>query len=157
MAAEFEIIGADSLVTIFEQLPEKYGKKPIQAAFRKGAKPFIAALKKSTPVKSGDTLKSIKVLTGKGASINVGFSGKKQYMPGYMKAYWSNYGTMANRDRSHSFKQRRKAKTANRQGGIVAKRFVEDSWENTRGEVQKIINDELMNETQKFLNKHKVA
>lgn len=157
MEVDYEIVGYENMKTIFEEYPEKFGKNVLRSAFKKGAKPFIAALKKSTPVKTGETLKAIKALNTRGAGIKVGFTGKKEYMWGYMKAYWSNYGTLANRDRSHTFKQRRKSKTANRQGGVIPKRFVEESWETNRDQMEKNTIVEIMNVSQKFLNKHKVA
>jgi HK97 gp10 family phage protein len=152
---EIEIIGIQELSNIFAQLPEKYGKKPVVAAFRKGAAIFSKQLKQSTPTASGDTRKSIKVKALRGAAINVGFQGKGN-MPAYFKAYWNNYGTLSNRNASHQFKKSRKRITANWSGGIRAGGFVENAWEQTKNTVQTTINTELETQTVKFLQKHAI-
>ena len=153
---ELEITGAAELTQIFEQLPMKYGKKPIQAAFRKGARIFTTALKRNTPAASGATRKAIKVKAQRGASITVGFSGKGDLYFAYMKAYWNNYGTLSMRNGSHQFTKARKSKSSGWSGGIKARGFVEQSWDQTKEQVQQTINTELVNETVKFLNKYKV-
>ncbi|MDH5524528.1 MAG: hypothetical protein OEY01_11130 [Desulfobulbaceae bacterium] len=153
---EYEITGATELQQIFAQLPLKYGKKPIQAAFRKGARIFTTALKSNTPTASGETRRSIKVKALRGAAITVGFSGSKGNMPGYFKAYWSNYGTLALRNSAHKFKKSRKPKSAGWDGGIRAGGFVEESWEQTKNQVEQKITAEIETETRKFLNKYAV-
>lgn len=153
---EYEITGTENLEKIFEQLPAKYGKKPIQAAFRKGARAFTTVLRRNTPNQTGETRKSIKAKAGKGPSITVGFSGKGQYMPGYFKAYWSNYGTLSNRNGSHTFTKRRRPQTLSWKGGIKATGFVERSWDETKEKVEQTITTELVNETNKFLKKYAV-
>ncbi len=154
---EIEFDGTENLDQIFEKLPDKYAKKPVVSTFRKGARIFTRVLRKNTPKATGQTRKAIGVKVGKGTknySIYVGFRGKGKYMPAYFKAYWQNYGTLANRDSSHSFQRRRKTKTASWRGGIKPKRFVESSWESTKDKVQETIENELENETVKFLNKY---
>ena len=155
-AKEFEIIGADNIAKVFEQLPFRYGKKPVVAAFRKGAKPFVSVLRKNTPKQTGETRKSIKVKALRGAAITVGFSGAGSYLPGYIKAYWNNYGTLSNRDAGHRFTKARKSKSSSWQGGIKATGFMEKSWEETKNQVQDTIDTELETQTVKFLNKYRV-
>jgi hypothetical protein len=156
MAFEIEFDGTESLDRIFEKLPAKYAKKPVIATFRKGARVFIRTLRSNTPSASGETKKGIGVKAGKGRnniSISVGFRGGK-YMPAYQKAFWQNYGTLANRDASHSFQRGRRSVSSKWKGGIQPKRFVERSWQNTQDKVRQIIESELENETVKFLQKH---
>ena len=155
---EHEFTGVEDLSTIFKELPAKYGKKPVISTFRKAARPFVKQLRGLTPSATGETKKSIGIKAGRSAeypSIQVGFRGGK-YMPTWFKAYWNNYGTLANRDPQHSFVRGRKSKTATRQGGIRAKRFVEQAWDSTSEQSQRIVEDELKNETIKFLQKHAV-
>lgn len=156
---ELEFKGVTSLEQIFEKLPDKYAKKPIVSTFRKGAREFTKELRKNTPKASGETRKGIGVKAGRGSrnlSISAGFRTGK-YMPAWNKAYWLNYGTMANRDPSHSFKRARRTISADWSGGIKPHKFVEKSWTSTADKVQSIIENELENETVKFLKKHAVT
>ena len=155
-AVEYHIDGTQSIETILQGLPLKYAKKPVVATFRKAARPFTKVLRSNTPTQTGETRKSIKVIAQRGIGVAVGFSGKSQYMPGYFKAYWSNYGTLDNRNTAHSFVKPRKGKSASWSGGVRATGFVEDSWEQTKNTVETTIVKELQNETLKFLNKYKV-
>lgn len=154
-AVTVEFTGLENIQEIFNKLPARYAKKPIHAAFRKAAKPFVSALKSSAPRATGDTKKAIGIKAGKGPYISVGIQGKGK-MSAYFKAYWNNYGTEANRDNEHVFKFKRKPKSANWKGGIVPLRFVERSWDQTKEQVAKIANDEMMNETNKFLKKYAI-
>lgn len=151
-----EFTGLENVQEILNKLPAQYAKKPIQAAFRKAAKPFIQVLKTSAPNDTGETAKAIGIKAGKGASITVGFRTGSGYMPAWFKAYWRNYGTLANRDTAHAFIQKRKAKTANRKGGVIPLRFVEKAWEQTKGQTEEIVQKELVTQTEKFLQKYAV-
>lgn len=155
---ELKFDGTESLEQIFEQLPDKYAKKPMVSTFRKGARVFTRTLRRNTPKETGETRKAIGVKVGKGSrnlSIAVGFRGGKYYS-NYMKAYWQNYGTLANRAGSHSFQRGRRTISSNWKGGIRPKFFVERSWENTQDQVQQVIENELETQTVKFLQKHAV-
>ena len=156
MAFEFDIKGTDSIEKILQGLPQKYAKRPMVATFRKGARIFTKELRQNTPKATGETRKAIKVKAQRGIGITAGFSGQSSYLPGYFKALWANYGTLENRDSSHTFSRARKAKTSSWSGGIKAQKFVERSWDNTKKQVQDTINKELKTETLKFLNKYKV-
>lgn len=158
MAFEYEFTGTESLDEIFQKLPQKYAKKPMISTFRKGARIFTRVLRRNTPEKSKETRKAIGVKAGKSKkypNIQVGFRQGK-FLPGFQKAYWHNYGTLANRDPTHNFQSRRGSKSANWSGGIRPKGFVEQSWNSTADKVQQKIDQELENETRKFLEKHAV-
>lgn len=156
MAFEYHIQGTENVEQILKGLPMKYAKKPMVATFRRAARVFTKELRQSTPKATGETRKSIKVKALRGIGITAGFSGKSQYMPGYFKAYWKNYGTLSKRDAGHTFAKPRKSKSAHWGGGIESTGFVETSWSRTKKQVQTTIETELKNETVKFLNKHKV-
>jgi len=159
-----EISGEENLQEIFNKLPEKYAKKPVQAAFRKAAKPFIAAVKSSFPSRLSSLKKIIGIVNNKGAGITAGVLSKKGMVTlkdgrdydAFFPVYWSNYGTYAMRDPSHKFVQKRKAKTANRPGGIVPLRFIERSWEETKDQAEEISLKELVTQTEKFLQKYAI-
>lgn len=150
-AVTLSFTGAESIQEIFNKLPAKYSKKPVQAAFRKAARPFVKSLKAAAP----GSAKAVGIKAGKGPYIQVGFSGAKDKFA-FFKAYWKNYGTLANRDQSHKFKKARKAHTASYRGGIVPARFVEKSWEATKDQVEKTVQTELVTQTEKFLQKYKI-
>jgi hypothetical protein len=157
----YNIEGLQSIDNILHQLPEKYGKKPIIAAFRRGAKIYLTSLQKTSNATS--SLKSfIKAKATKGIGLLSGIYGEKpkgkvnDYIPEYFKYYWKNYGTLTFRASNHQFKYRRRARTSKWKGGIKPVNFAERSWAETKDKVQETIEKELESETLKFLNKHKV-
>lgn len=152
-AVTIEFTGLENLQEIFNKLPAVQGKKIVQAAFRKASKPFVQALKAAAP---GSTGKAVGIKAGKGPFIAVGFIGKGDKKFSYFKAYWKNYGTLANRDASHTFRSKRKPKYASRRGGIVPERFVERSWEETKDQVEKSVQTELIIQTDKLLKKYAI-
>lgn len=156
MPVEFDIKGTEAIEDILRMLPQKYAKKPMVAAFRRAVRPFTKTLKSKTPRDTGDTRKAVKVKAQRGIGITAGFSGAKGNMPAYMKAYWLNYGTLSNRASGHPFSRPRKSKTSSWRGGIKAKGFVEESWEQTKNTVQDTLEKELKEQTHKFLQKHAV-
>ncbi|HNX11606.1 MAG TPA: hypothetical protein PKH68_01330 [Paludibacteraceae bacterium] len=159
-----EFTGTENIQEIFNKLPEQYAKKPVQAAFRKAAKPFIAAVRSNLPSRLSSLQKIINVVNNKSAGITAGVLSKKAMVTlkdkreydAFFPVYWSNYGTYSRRDASHKFTQKRKAKTANRKGGIVPLRFVEKSWDQTKAQVEEIAQRELITQTDKFLKKHAI-
>lgn len=164
-AVTVEFTGVENLQEIFNKLPEKYAKKPVQATFRKAAKPFTKLLKSSFPSRLSSLLKIVGVVNNKkGAGITAGILSKKGQVTlkdgrsydAFFPIYWNNYGTLANRDPSHTFKKKIKQKSAGKRGGIIPIRFVERSWEQTASEAEKIATEELKNETEKFLKKYAI-
>ncbi|MFP4365525.1 MAG: hypothetical protein ACLFQA_00390 [Bacteroidales bacterium] len=155
---EHQFTGAEELSDIFKELPARYGKKPVITTFRKAARPFIKTLRSLTPRRSGETRKGIGVTAGRSAeypSIMAGFK-KPGRSFSWFKAYWHNYGTLSNRDPRHTFKNSRKSKSAGWQGGVRPKGFIEQAWEATSEQAQRVIETEMKAETIKFLKKNAV-
>lgn len=159
-----EFTGVENLQEIFNKLPENYAKKPVQAAFRKAAKPFITATKQNLPGRLSSLTKIIGIINNKGAGITAGVLSKKAMVTlkdkrdydAFFPLYWSNYGTYSRRDPQHKFLNKRKAKTAGRRGGIVPLRFVERSWDQTKAQAEEIAQKELVIQTEKFLKKYAI-
>lgn len=154
----------ESLDEIFEKLPVKWGKKPILAVMRKGANVVRKQMKQNFPGEIAPLNKVVLVKANRGISLSVGVFAKigkvmlkdgRDYDP-YFPIYWFNYGTYAERDGGHKFKFPRKSKTSHRSGGIRAGRFMEKSWEETRSQVVAKMENELKDETMKFLRKYAV-
>jgi hypothetical protein len=162
----FVLIGKEELDKIFRDFPEHGYRKPVIAAFRKAANPVKKEMASQLPGYLKPLKKVIKIKPGKGKSmrLSVGFySGQGMYRnrrgrdwDPYMLAYWHNYGTLANRDPSHSFKKPRRAGTAAFKGGIRPRRFVEIAWENSKGQAQKEFEKKFDEELTKFLEKNAV-
>lgn len=148
-----EFTGAENIEQIFSQIPEVYAKKPVIATFRKAAATLIKAIRAKTPAKTNDTRRSVGIVTLKNQTgIAAGFRSGKKYMPTYTKAYWHNYGTLQGRDTAHQFG---KPLSGKRQGrGIKALLFVESAWTETRDQVRQNIENNLEEQTRKFLQKH---
>jgi len=164
-AVTIEFTGVENLQEIFNKLPSQYSKKPIQAAFRKGAAPFIKTLKSNMPKALKKVSKAIAIKNGKGATISAGIQSKiigiqlndKNTYDAYFPLYWSNYGTLARRDTMHQFKNKIKAQSAKRRGGVRPILFVERSWEQTATLAEQIIQKELVTQTEKFLQKYAIS
>lgn len=52
----------DGLIRAFSKLPGNLGKKHLGAAMRRSVKPFMPALRKATPVDSGNLRRSVKTI-----------------------------------------------------------------------------------------------
>lgn len=157
MAEQIVLEGMVKLNRILKGLPERVQKKPLQNVFRKATKPLLSEIRAGAPVATGNTRKNARVINGKGANIKIGFKGGGSYMPSYMKAYWSAYGTMENRDPLHRFSEKRKSKTRWRSGGIRPSRFVESAWEKTKDTVTKNINQNIIHDLEAWMKKHAYA
>jgi len=163
-AVTLEFSGTENLQQIFNKLPAQYAKKPVQAAFRKGAAPFIKSLKSTMPPALKKVSKAIGIKNGKGPYISAGIQAKKigiklndgNTYDAYFPLYWSNYGTLTRRDTSHQFKNKIKASSSKRKGGIRPLLFVERSWEQTKQQAESIISKELVTQTEKFLQKYAI-
>lgn len=147
-----EFTGEEELIEMLAKFPGAINKKIIISVFRKAAKPFLKQLKQNAP---GSTKTAIGSKTGKSKeypNIAFGFIGKKgkkyqtgrgSEIPAYMVAYFNNYGTLANRDKSHTFLNARRRKTANWRGGIVSQKFAEQAWETTEEQCKEISNEDM--------------
>jgi len=162
-----EFSGVEELQQIFEKLPEKYAKKPVTATFRKGGNIYNKTLRQNLPPRMSQLKKLIKSKAGKGKSAslisgawaNMGTvtkSNGKEFDAFYI-LYWSNYGTLSNRQPGHKFDRARRAVSSSWGGGVRPQLFAEKAWEQSKDQVETVINDELENETLKFLNKYKVT
>lgn len=156
--------GMDNLKNIFRDFPENGYRKPVIAAFRKAANPVKKAMIANLPPFIKPIRKAIKVKAGKGKSmtLSVGIYARQgvyrnhrgQDWDPYQIAYWHNYGTMANRDTSHTFKTPRRRTTAGYRGGIRPLRFVERAWEQSKSKAQSEFEKKVDEEIIKFLEKN---
>jgi len=164
MSANFTLDGTSNLKSIFSELPEKGYRQPVITAFRKAAKPVATAMANSLPSSLKALKKIIKTKPGKGKSLtlSVGFTGgiskftnrRGQQWDPWQLVYWFNYGTLANRLSSHSFKTPRRKKTASYAGGIEAGTFVEKAIEQSMPSAQKVFETEFEKEITKFFEKN---
>lgn len=127
--------------------------------FRKAAAPMLVKIKAGSPVQTGKTKRSPSIRNWKGPRVIVGFSTKGmtrrgKEMPDYMKAYWSAYGTLSNRDNTHRFLSPRKAKSRMWRGGIRARGFYEkaiaSSVDQSNAIIEKLYEDKLVDTAKKY-------
>lgn len=135
-----EIEGTDQALTILRNFPIK-ANKVVFDSMREAAKEGAKFLKPKMPNKTFRKAVKYKIKEGKEYTFaNVGIlrpkkegdygtrNGKKIPSP-WLRAYWKNFGTLANRDPSHKFAYARKPKSANRNGGIKPAHFFEPAIE----------------------------
>jgi hypothetical protein len=167
MAKTVKFTGDEKLERLFEKLPEAVSKKAVTAAYRKGASIFTKRLKSNMPgsgmkrtvgTKSKKKWDHVRLIAGVKYDTSKApyTSGAGSEIPSYLVAYWHNYGTLSKRDFSHDFSQPRKRQTANWDGGIKAKHFVEESWEATQSQVENRSESEMRAQIMKQIKKYQV-
>ena len=162
-----DVTGLETLEELFDKFPAKYSKAVIISIFRKAGGEYNKVLKSNLPPRLKQVSKIIKTKPGRGRieSLSAGpFAklgtfenryGKKWDL--YQLLYWSNYGTLENRDSSHYFKEKRRRVSADWKGGIIPIRFAEKSYEQTKGKMEQIINNDMQDVAVKHLEKYKIA
>lgn len=150
-----ELDGFDNFAKLSRELPKRHINIIARKAMRRGLKPALQKIKMDTPARTGQLRKNVEVKGLRGAEVSLQFKTRKK-MDDWFKAYWSEYGTLSNRDSSHKFDRPRKKKTENWKGGIKAKYFFKNAWEATKEIVASNIDKEYGNELEKFIEKYKI-
>ena len=160
MSASFMIEGTENLKRIFAEFPEEGFRKPVNAAFRKAAKPVQSSMISSLPSSLSGLRKAIKIKSYRSEMplVAVGpfkkgimYQNRKgQSWNPYMLLYWLNYGTLANRLSGHQFSKARGRKSASWKGGIMPGQFIERAVSSSLPEAQKIFETEVDKEMVKF-------
>ena len=163
-SANFVIEGTENLKRIFAEFPEEGFRKPVNAAFRKAAKPVQSAMISNLPGSLSALKKAIKIKSYRSEmplvvvgpfKKGVTYQNRKgQTWNPYMLLYWFNYGTLANRLSGHSFQKARGRKSASWKGGIKPGQFIERGINSSLPEAQKIFETEVDKEIVKFLEKN---
>ena len=119
------IEGTNEALKQLEEYPIK-ADKVVRDALRAAARPIAAQMRSQMPNKSFRKAVKVKIAEGKVYSFaNVGILRPKKNWDIWNRAYWKNYGTLANRDPSHKFTMARKRKSAHFKGGIKPRHFFE--------------------------------
>jgi hypothetical protein len=163
MSAIFTLEGTENLKRIFNEFPEEGFRKPVNAAFRKAAKPMGASMASNLPSSLAGLKKAIRIKTYKSELplVAVGpfkkgvlYQNRKgQTWNPYMLFYWFNYGTLANRLSGHAFQKARRKTTASWKGGIKPGEFIERAINLSLPEAQKIFEEDVDKEITKFFEK----
>jgi len=169
MSAEnFTLSGTEALMKIFREYPEMGYRRPIVNAFRKAGLPVKKKMSESLPSNLSFLKRTMRIVTYKGKDpvVGVGVFGKGLTFKNsrgiawnpWQLALWFNYGTLDWRaERFHQFKTpvRRKSKT-NRMAGIRPGLFIEEGWDRSKIEAQKIFEKTVDDEVTKFLQKNAI-
>ena len=134
------IEGIEQARTTLELYPIKIDKV-VKDSMRVAAKEAAQVIKPKMPNKTFRKAVKYNVKKGKEFTFaNVGILRPKKQGDqrwAWMRAYWKNYGTMANRDPAHKFAYPRKPKYSNRRGGIKPAHFFESSMNGVEDVMQK--------------------
>lgn len=125
------IEGADQALRLLEDFPIK-ADKVVKDAMKEASKAVAQNIRPKMPNKSFRKAVRYTVKDGEEYTFaNVGIlRGKKKWFE-WSKAYWKNYGTLANRDPKHKFAQPRKSKSSGWKGGIKPAHFFEPALSGT--------------------------
>ena len=151
--ASIQFSGHESLNEIFTRLPDQYQRPVMLKIFAKAAAKFISSAKKDF---NGSLKKSIGYVQGKSKdrpAIYAGLVHKSGNSWQYQRAYWRNFGTLTNRDPSHSFVRPRKGVSAKWRGGQLPLQAVGKAWEQTQGEAERVINQDAAKIANDYLTK----
>ena len=131
-----EVKGIDQALAVLAEYPIN-ADKVVKAAMREAAKTAAQAIRPKMPNKTfrkavGYTVKegveytfaNVGILRSK-KEKNVRMRNGKEVPRPWLRAYWKNYGTLANRDPSHKFAMARKSKSSGWKGGIRPAHFFE--------------------------------
>lgn len=100
----------------------------VKEAMRAASRPIARQMRSLMPNKTFRKAVKAKVADGKQYMFaNIGILRPKKNWMTWNKAYWSNYGTLSNRDPSHTFAYARKRKSQKWKGGIRPAHFFESA------------------------------
>jgi hypothetical protein len=169
-AVSFTLTGTENLKKIFAEFPENGYRKPINAAFVKAAVPVKNAMISNLPPNLSAIKRAIKAKSSRASkgepslAVGVFSSGGKVFRNSrgidwnpWTIALWHNYGTLSNRTalaRLHVYATPRKKKTADWDGGIKPKFFIERGWDSSKTEAQKVFEKVSDEEIIKFFQKN---
>ena len=122
-----KIEGGELALQTFKEFPIK-ADKVVKEAMRDASKVVVKDLKAKMPNKT--FRKAVKSKIAEGADYtfaNVGILRSKKDNLTWFKAYWKNFGTLANRDVSHKFVYPRKHISSKFKGGIKPSHFFESA------------------------------
>lgn len=162
MAGKIEIEGIGELHSFLQNHTKELDKSVLQS-LTKGGNILKAEFKNQMPSalsKFGVTLK-VKGLKAAIPTVLVGFFGRMvNYVnrrgvnwDAFMLVYWANYGTMANRDRTHIFQKARRSKSINKKGGIIPMRFFDKSVDLSFGRAIETAANDINNTIDKLADK----
>ena len=141
------IEGIDQAKDFLELFPIKIDKV-VKDSMRQAGKAAAQVIRPKMPNKTFRKAVKYNVKKGKEFTFaNVGILRPKKQGDqrwAWMRAYWKNYGTMANRDPAHKFAYPRKPKYSNRLGGIKPAHFFESSMTGVEDVMQKTFEEHFL-------------
>lgn len=158
--------GIDELKEIFDKLPTKVAKRPLQSTLRRAAKPLEQEVKNTLPVRLKDmgqavTTKNMRSFAGvktgvytKRVAVTLGSEGKEKQWDAYYLLYWHNYGTLSRRDPSHTFQKKVNIRKSHLSPGIHPRRFIQKAYESKAAEVVAYAEAHLLADAEKFLDRN---
>ena len=164
MSIKSTIEGIDELDSFLKDHPKELDKTVI-GCLTKGS----AIIKKEIISLMPDALKKLKpIVTSKNLTkssnpnVLIGVFGRKMFYinkrgvrwDAFNLAYWSNFGTMANRDKSHVFQTSRRKVSKNFKGGIRPTNFFDRAVNNTMDSALNSASDSLNKIVDDLANKY---
>lgn len=147
---EIKIEGVDRALEVLEAYPVN-AHKVVDKAIRKAGTQAVKEVRNSVPHKSWRKLAKGRLKSKKEGSSDFKFGlfnkdgnhTSNATAPSWFRAYWLNYGTLSNRDKTHKFVKPRKKMTANWKGGIKAQNFFDPAAERALAVFEKKFKNEL--------------
>ena len=163
MTGNMKIEGEKEVQAVFTRTIKYYPTRVVAAGIRKAMAPFTNRAKALNP-RFGHLYKA-KVMVKKDVMGRVKKGQTRRtpirrkgddYISEWQRNVWIEYGTLANRSKSHSFKSPRRRKSARWRGGIKAIMATERAWNTTGSMVISRIPAEVKASADKFDKRNKV-
>jgi hypothetical protein len=123
MANEVKIEGYENAVKILSQYPDQF-QKIVKKSMRTAVQPTLKTIKAGTPHSTFKRIVKMAFIKAEIPTLLFGSMGKKgdrgNKRSDFMKAYWSEFGTIQNRDKTHKF---HRPMTSTRKGGIIPRLY----------------------------------
>jgi hypothetical protein len=146
-----QFTGNETVEEIMRELPNEVRSTVMQKVFAKASQPFVRDARGRF---TGREKKGVGTINGKvNGNFYAGLVRKGSNGLEYMIAYWKNFGTLANRDKSWSFSYARKRKSASWRGGIKPRGNIAGAWEANKARVEATIENESAKIIMDYLKK----
>jgi len=163
MSVTVKMEGFDSLDSFLKDHTKELDKTVI-GSLTKGGREIQRAVIAQMPdkLKVFKNIFSIKKLKGDNPAVILGFFGRKMnYInrrgvkwDAFNLVYWANYGTLANRDRSHQFTKARRRESIKWRGGIKPLNFFDKAVDASYDKALTVADEDLNKIVDQLSNKY---
>jgi hypothetical protein len=145
--------GLEGITNMLKDLPAEVQTKMVRKAFNAGGKIYVTDARPRFTGRMRDAITAKRGRSKDKPSLYVGLIHTKANDFDYMKAYWKNFGTLANRDSTWPFIKKRRKVSQSWKGGIKPSNAMAQSWKSVSGTVYQTILKSIEKDFVNYLKK----